>query len=691
MPIHRFHSSLLFLLLSLLLLSCGAERYVRRGEKAVSLGEWYDAGVAFRRAYQLTPARQRDQRGELAARMAQCYERSLQTARAVAALRSVIRYNKATLQTHRTLGRLLMQQGQYREAVAELRLVLDSLPRDPLAAAALQGALHEDSVRRATVSSSRYTVRRVEALSSRRADYSPMLLPDDPTRIYFSSTRDEALGDEVSGVTGTKQADIFYAERDQQGRWSKPEPVSGGLCTAMEEATPAFSPDGKEMLITQCLTDPTYPRYAQICASQRADAAWGKPAPLKLTADTLSSFAHPAYSPDGQWLYFVSDMPGGLGGLDIWRVRVTAAGFGGVENVGAPINTAGNEMFPTFRPNGDLYFSSDGHPGLGGLDIFIAHPVGAGKFRLSHPDAPLNSRGDDFGMTFEGKANRGFFSSNRGDARGYDHIYSFDCPEIQHIVRGWVYEMGGYELPAAQVRVVADDGTNKRLSVRTDGSFSLEVQPGTRYLLMASCPGFLNHQEQITLPTSLKQSSDTTLQFALANITAPVLIDNIFYDFDRATLRDTSRVALDKLVELLRQNPHVVIELSAHCDYKGSADYNLKLSQRRAEAVTAYLRTHGIAAERLRAVGRGKEQPHRVTKRQAALLPWLHEGQELSEAFVTSLTDARQRDVCDQLNRRTEFRVVSTTYGLFDEHGRLVESPKPKPQSTVDEDVIVFD
>ena len=336
----------------------------------------------------------------------------------------------------------------------------------------------------------------------------------------------------------------------------------------------------------------------------------------------------------------------------------------------------------TFRPNGDLYFSSNGHGGLGGLDIFIAKIGKDGQYHLSHPGYPLNSSGDDFGMTFIDVHNRGYFSSNRNDGRGYDHIYSFDNPEIIQTITGWVYEAGGYELPAAEVRIVGDDGTNQKTGVRSDGSFRIVGKPGVSYLLMASCKGFLNHQEQVTLDAHPKESSDTTLQFALANISAPVLIDNIFYDFDKATLRDTSKVALDKLVATLKENPNVTIELAAHCDYKGSAEYNKRLSQRRAESVVDYLIAHGISADRLTPVGYGKDKPWKVSKRQTERYPWLKEGTELTEAFITALKDQKQQEICNQLNRRTEFSVLRTTYGMFDEKGRLKNPPKQRKQET---------
>lgn len=274
------------------------------------------------------------------------------------------------------------------------------------------------------------------------------------------------------------------------------------------------------MYLTQCLTDPAKPCLAQIVTSKRSDAAWGKVQQMKITADSLSAYAHPAVSPDGRWLYFVSDMPGGMGGYDIWRAQITADGqTGAVENLGAPVNTAGDEMFPTFRPNGDLYFSSNGHPGLGGLDIFYVTVDPATRhFVLHHPGYPLNSEGDDLGMTFEGAHNRGFFASNRRDARGYDHIYSFESNEITHSVTGWVYETDGYELPAADVRVVGDDGTQGRLTVHGDGSFQMSGKPGVSYLILATCKGYLNHMEQITMPDE-RHSCDTTLQ--LIDVTVP--------------------------------------------------------------------------------------------------------------------------------------------------------------------------
>ncbi len=683
----RHHYIYILVVACLLLSACGAERNLKKGEKYLALGEYYDAASQFRQAYSKTPPKLRAERGQIAAKMAYCYERYGAYQKAIGAYRNVIRYEQDSPETHLLLGRQLLRTGAYKEAEKELLIAADSMKDNELLR---QSLLTARKAAQWKAAGSRYTVKKMDVFNSQRADFSPVLLGDQHEQLYFTSTRNQAQGDEMSGITGAKAGDIFLSTKNDKGQWSRPEAIEGGLNTAFDEGACSFSPDQRVMYLTQCKTDPQYPRYAQIVTSNRADAAWGKVADFQITRDTLSSFAHPAVSPDGLWLYFVSDMPGGLGGLDIWRAQLTAAGVGVVENVGAPVNTPGDEMFPTFRPNGDLYFSSDGHAGLGGLDIFIATVGKNGRYQLEHPGFPLNSQGDDFGMTFEGVKNRGFFCSNRNDGRGWESIYSFEYDEIVQTVKGWVYEMDGYELPAAQVYMVGNDGTNLKLSVKGDGSFEQVVKPGTEYLFMATCKGFLNHKESLRVGI-VDDSEEHVLQFPLAPISVPVMIDNIFYDFDKATLRPESEKALDELVTLLNENPNVTIELSAHCDYKGTQAYNKKLAQRRAESVVRYLIAKGIAADRLTPVGYGKEKPKTVRKKLAAQYNWLKEGDVLTQEFIGKL-DKEKQEICNQLNRRTEFIVLRTTYGMFDKDGNLKNPPKPKPKKQEeDEEEIFFD
>ena len=664
---------------TLLLAGCGADQAMKKGDKFYAVGEYYDAATQYRKAYTQTPSKERELKGQRAMKLADCYRRILLTNKAITAYNNAVRYKQDDSLTHFYLGQLHLKNGNYKEAARQFQTAMDSLPQtDPHWQLAKTGLHSAQMVPQWKKETSPYTVKRENQFNSRRAEFSPMLAGDDNEQLFFTSTRNQAQGDEYSGITGSKAADIFMAQKDDKGKWGKPQAIDSELNSAFDEGVCCFSPDGRTMYLTQCKTDANYPRFATIVASSRSDATWSKPTEITISKDTLTSFAHPAVSPDGEWLYFVSDMPGGLGGYDIWRCRLFGNNeVGTIENLGPLVNTAGDEKFPAFRPNGDFYFSSDGHPGMGGLDIYI---LKKGARNLEHPVAPLNSQGDDFGMTFEGRYNRGYFSSNRGDTRGYDHIYSFYNPEIVQTVKGWVYEQDGYELTAAQVYMVGNDGTNLKLSVRGDGSFTQEIKPGVDYVFLGTCKGFLNHQEQLRVEPVTK-SEEYVLQFPLANISAPVLIENIFYDFDKATLRPESQTALDELVNLLNENPNITIELSAHTDYKGSDQYNERLSQRRAESVVNYLIAHGIASDRLTPKGYGEGKPKKIKRKVAEKYPFLKEGDVLKEEFVVQLPE-EQQEQCNQLNRRTEFIVLRTTYGLFDKEGKLIQRQPKATQPT---------
>lgn len=660
------------LLLVLAFTSCSTpERYEKKGDKFFAIGEYYEAAQLYRRSYSATPPKAKQQRGERAFRMAECFRRIGYTARAVGAYQNAARYGYTDTTTYFYLGEMQRAQGDYKGAAKSYKAYLESPQTDPalktLSQTGLQSCAAAPSIK---AQGSQYKIAQDKLFNSRRADYSPMLLGDDHDQIIFTSTRPQATGDDESGITGTKAGDFFFSKKDEKGKWKQPEPLQGNVNTAFDEGVSAISPDGQTLYFTICRTDAQYPRYAEIYKSSRSDASWGTPQKVELSADTLSSYAHPAVSPDGQWLYFSSDMPGGYGGYDIWRVHLGTGGYGAVENLGRSINSEGNEMFPSFRPNGDLYFSSDGRIGLGGLDIYKAKQDTIRKrWTVEHLPSPMNSEGDDFGMTFEGLHNRGFFSSNRGNGRGWDKIYTFECPEVIQTVRGWVYEQDGYELTKSVVYMVGDDGTNLKLGVKLDGSFEQIITPGVRYAFLATCEGFLNYAHELKVD-SAKESTEYTLQFPLASTSSPVLVHNVFYDFDKATLTSASVDALDKLTALLNQNPNITIELSAHTDYRGSVSYNKQLSQRRSESVVNYLIQHGIKQQRLKAVGYGKSRPKVVTRKMAEVYKFLHLGDTLTEAYIKKLP-AKQQDTCNALNRRTEFRVLRTTYGLFDEKGKI--------------------
>ncbi len=659
----------------LLLAACSnANVAQKKGEQSMAIGEYYMASTHFKKSYSSTPAKEKEKRAARAFLMGEAYRRFGSTQKALSAYQNAVRYKCSDSTALFYLAQQQLKSGQYKQAAENFTQYLEQDPDNELAKVGLQSAMIAPEWKD---NPNQYTVKKETSFNSRRSDYCPMYVSAEADQLVFSTTRDDTEGDDDSGITGVKFADLFFSKKNEQGKWQAPEPIEGGVNTEYDEGVSCMSADGKTMYFTRCSSDPDYPRYAEIWKSSRSDASWGTPSKCDISKDTLSSFAHPAISPDGQWLYFVSDMPGGEGGLDIWRTRITGSGFAGVENVGRPINTSGNEMFPVFKPTGELFFSSDGHVGMGGLDIIKAipkypeddetqygdndEPRGAPVgWDIENQGYPLNSSADDFGMTFEGMHSRGFFCSNRGDGKGYDHIYSFELPEIIQTVTGWVYEKDGYELPSALVYMVGNDGTNEKLSVKGDGSFTQVIKPGVEYIFLGTCKGYLNVKNELKVEAS-EESEEYTLQFPLPPINVPVLIENIFYGFDSAELTPESTTSLDKLVTLLTDNSNVTIEIGAHCDYRGVDVYNLDLSQRRAQSVVKYLIEHGISKERLTAVGYGETKPKTVTRKLASQYDFLEEGNILTEEFIVHLSEEEQ-EICNGLNRRTEFKVIRTTY-----------------------------
>ena len=646
--------------------SCSNESVAfKKAEQSYAIGEYYAASINYKKSYSRCSPKERDKRAVRAFMMGECYRRIGYTQKAIAAYQNAIRYNIPDSLVYLHIARQQLKVGQYKPASQNFAKFLELNPESELAR---NGLLSCELGPQWKATPNQYQIKKEAFFNSRRSDYSPLLMGEDADQLLLSSTRKESKGDDISGITGVKFGDLFFSKKNEQGKWQPVDVIEGELNTEYDEGAPCLSPDGKTMYFTRCSSDPDYPRYAEIWKSQRSDASWGKPTKCEITRDTLTSYAHPAVSPDGQWLYFVSDMSGGEGGLDIWRTRIVDGDFVGMENVGRPINTAGDEMFPVFRPNGDFYFSSDGHPGMGGLDIFVAYEDSVRGTIIENLQSPLNSSADDFGMTFEPVHNKGFYSSSRNDGKGWEHIFSFECPEIIQTVTGWVYEKDGYELPEALVYMVGNDGTNLKLSVKGDGSFTQVLKPGVDYVLLGTCNGYLNVKNEIRVEQS-EESEEYTLQFPLPPINVPVLIDNIFYEFDRADLTSESTESLDKLVVMMNENPNITIELSAHCDYRGNDAYNQRLSQRRAESVVRYLIQNGVAEDRLTAVGYGESRPKVITKKLAETLQAdtikveVQENDTLTEAYILAVEDEEKQEVLNALNRRTEFRVLRTTYG----------------------------
>ena len=655
----HFTIYILFLLIVSSLYSCKSAKLSDAEEKQ-RIGEYYEAAAIYRKVYTKTSPKKRDLRGYIAYRMAECNRLINNTAKATSAYMNAIRYDYPDSTVYLRMGQMLQKTGRYPEAIKNYDIYMENDPSNLLAINGIQGCELAPGWKK---NPTRYEVRRMDKFNSRRGEFSPMLAGDKYDQLYFASSRSKDKDAKVSAITGQNNNNLFLVKQDEKGAWLAPVELEDEVNTEYDEGTPSFSPDGNTMYYTYCAQDPEGPRTAEIYISTRSSAKWGKGTRATIVKDSVTALGHPSISPDGKYLYFVSDAVGGFGGKDIFRARVAGNDFGPMENLGEEINTPGDEMFPYVRDSVTLYFASNGHPGMGGLDLFKATQDSTGKWKVENLGAPINSMADDFGITFAGKEERGFFCSNRNDARGYDHIYSFERPTITIFIEGIVNDVDEYPIEDATVRIVGKDGLNVKVPVKKDGTYRVELERDIRYVMMASARGYLNQNYE--LHTGPEEKNETYIvDFFLSPISKPVIIDNIFYDFDKATLRPESKKALDEMIKMLNDNPNVTIELGAHTDRKGTDQYNERLAQRRAQSVVDYLIAGGIEAARLEAKGYGESVPKTINKKMAKQFDFLKEGDVLTEEFILALPP-EQQEIADQINRRTEFKVLRTNYNLF--------------------------
>lgn len=655
----HFTIYILFLLIVSSLYSCKSAKLSDAEEKQ-RIGEYYEAAAIYRKVYTKTSPKKRDLRGYIAYRMAECNRLINNTAKATSAYMNAIRYDYPDSTVYLRMGQMLQKTGRYPEAIKNYDIYMENDPSNLLAINGIQGCELAPGWKK---NPTRYEVRRMDKFNSRRGEFSPMLAGDKYDQLYFASSRSKDKDAKVSAITGQNNNNLFLVKQDEKGAWLAPVELEDEVNTEYDEGTPSFSPDGNTMYYTYCAQDPEGPRTAEIYISTRSSAKWGKGTRATIVKDSVTALGHPSISPDGKYLYFVSDAVGGFGGKDIFRARVAGNDFGPMENLGEEINTPGDEMFPYVRDSVTLYFASNGHPGMGGLALFKATQDSTGKWKVENLGAPINSMADDFGITFAGKEERGFFCSNRNDARGYDHIYSFERPTITIFIEGIVNDVDEYPIEDATVRIVGKDGLNVKVPVKKDGTYRVELERDIRYVMMASARGYLNQNYE--LHTGPEEKNETYIvDFFLSPISKPVVIDNIFYDFDKATLRPESKKALDEMIKMLNDNPNVTIELGAHTDRKGTDQYNERLAQRRAQSVVDYLIAGGIEAARLEAKGYGESVPKTINKKMAKQFDFLKEGDVLTEEFILALPP-EQQEIADQINRRTEFKVLRTNYNLF--------------------------
>lgn len=646
-----------FLLVSLLW-SCSSKKYLRYANISYEIGEYSMAIEKFRKAYKKSKGTGM-QKAEMAYQLAESYRAIGEYATAAIWYRNAIRRkypeNKAMLY----FAECSLADQEFETAKEYFKFYLDSVPDDPRA---LNGLASCGKAVEWINKPSRYVVNVVKELNSKFRDYAPVYIGGKDNELVFTSSQDLATGNRESSITGERFSDLFISSFEvQKQKWSAPKLLDETLSinTGEEEGAPSFSANGNQLYFTRCRYDKSEDLGSEIYVSSQSRGEWSEPIKLELVGDSLIA-AHPSLSEDGETLYFASDRPGGFGGKDIWKVEKNGGDFGRPVNLGSEINTPGNEVFPYIHADGTLYFSSDYHIGLGGLDIFKAVKKEKTGWVVENMGTPMNSSGDDFGITFAaGDEVKGMFSSNRKGSRK-DDIYSFFLPPKIFQVTGEIYNKENKQrLDGATIRIIGTDGTMLRMRA-AGGKFQMKLNPETEYVFAAFKEGFLNDKAREST-IGLEDSKSFQIELSLTPTDAPIKIDNINYEFGKFELLPESIVALDSLVAILNFNPTITIELMSHTDHIGSDAANFQLSQKRAQSVVDYLIEKGINSDRLVAKGYGETWPKQVTRELAKQYDWLKRGDELTEKFINELTP-EQKEIAMALNRRTEFRVLSDDF-----------------------------
>lgn len=650
-------------LLFILILSVTAQS--KKSEKAYSTynaGEYFKAIPYFKEAYDRTT--DKNEKTRIIFYIAECYRKTNQPNKASLWYSKAIKKNYSDPVVYLHYANMLKMNGNYEEAKVQFKAYKELMPGDSRA---------DDGVKSCDLAlqwmkfPNGYTVEEAAFINSKLDDFSPAYAREDYRLVYFTSAREETTGKGEQGVTGQGFTDIFETSLDRKGKWSTPVPLSEVINSEYDDGTPVLSSDFNHLYFSRCVIRDSKTTGCDIFVSQRKNDEWQKPKSLQIADDSIV-VAHPAISDDELTIYFVSDMPGSIPGADgkpskdIWKATRTGinSDFSKPVNLGEPINTSDDEAFPYLHHDGTLYFASKGHIGMGGYDIFKATQGDGGKWNIENMRYPINSPSDDFGICFESDREAGFISSSRTGKS--DDLYVFMLPPLRFSITGVVKnEKTNAPLSAANVRAIGSDGNTVEATTGNDGSFKFTLKPGTDYIFIAKKEGFLQGKERETTK-SAEKSMDFTTVIYLPPIDEPITVENIFFDFASAKLRPESIVALDKLVETLNDNATITIELSSHTDFRGNDDFNMKLSQDRAQSVVDYLISKGINSNRLVAKGYGESMPKKVDKRDHEAYPFLPEGQELTETYIMTITDTDLQEVAHFLNRRTEFKVLTTDY-----------------------------
>lgn len=626
-----------------------------KGDKAYNEGRYYNAITLYKKAY--TKNKKAPMKAQASYMAGESYRQMSDWKNAEEWYgKAVESKSKNPLATLRYAD-ALRANGKYDEATVQYNAYKGLAPSDPMGELGVQSAKVAQGYKDKPT---RHRIENVSALNTAYHDYGTVMSKTDMNTVYFTSSRVESTGKDNDAGYGEKFFDIFKSTKDNNGRWSTPIAMGAPLNGEFSDGSISLDATGNTMYVTRVEKVKGKNSQGKIYTSSYANGKWSDLVAMPWNSDDYT-VGQPTVSTDGTTMYFVSDMPGGQGGKDIWMSKNEGSTWGTPVNLGTAINTAGDEMFPEITDGGKLYFSSNGLPGMGGLDMFSTSMEGGSWASPKNMTSPMNSGGDDFAITFL-TPDSGYFSSSREGGQGSDDIYMFVKPPLVFNVSGRVYDTDTKEsIQDATVELFGSDGTSLSVKTGADGMYTYPLKENTSYKLSASYTGYLTKYHDLsTVGMEEDKVFNKDFDFPLKSTAHAIELPEVFYDLDKATLRSESATALDGLVKTLDENPTITILLTANTDFRADDNYNMKLSDRRAKSVYDYLIKKGVPADRLKAEGKGESVPKTIGK-DFVNYPPFKEGDVLTEAFIKGLSKD-DFEKANQYNRRTEFQVLRTDY-----------------------------
>jgi len=627
-----FSFASLSLFISLSSTGAFAQKALQEADNAYNLNQYYNAAVLYQKAVGKVKAAEKPR---VTFKIGESYRLAGQPKKAETFYATAVNqgYNEpaGVLQ----YADLLKQNGKYEEAIQQYNAYLGLKPGDKRGTDGVKSsALGKEYLAKPT----RWKVENFKQANTKFMEYSPMIYKKNG--VIFASSREEATGSKTYGRTNEKFSDLYVMYVDKKGNWSQPEMLGGEVNTDSHEGSPTFTKNGAVMYYTMC---DRRDGGCKIFQSTKAGSGnvWNTPVWVPvLGKDSVTVVGSPALSPDEKSLYFVAtNAPGGLGGRDIWVVKKSRSGWDDPVNLGPTINTPGDEMTPWIAKNGKLYFASNGHLGMGGLDNFSAEGSGTSWTNVQNLKSPLNSPADDLGIVLDEKLERGYMVTNRDGAASYD-LFSVVLPPLVYNVSGTVLDDSTRKpLAGATVQLIMPDSTFQEVITKSNGQYTFKIKGDNNYRLIANRTAYFGNSGSVSTKGE-EESKNYTVDINLRPIPKTVItLKDILYDLNKATLRPESKNSLDELVKLMEETPTLRVAINSHTDSRGKTDSNINLSQRRAQSVVDYLVTAGIDTGRLVAKGYGESQ----------LLNRCADGVECTEEE-------------HQVNRRTEFEILSADF-----------------------------